>query len=155
MIGLTVLTAVRFNHWTPRESQLQRRQSNWPAAFLPRGPRWRCSGRSWSRTESARRARSRRTWSRLRMKVRVNLVRSRLICIWRQCENEMKGEMICIWRQCNSQVGGLSRDLAMSTMLGMTVLTPFPLPSTLATRRGILYLGTNGMNHFICLETCP
>ena len=38
------------------------------------------------------------------------------------------------------QVGGLSRDLAMSTMLGMTVLTPLPFPSTLATRRGILYL---------------
>ena len=28
----------------------------------------------------------------------------------------------------------------MSTMLGMTVLTPLPFPSTLATRRGILYL---------------
>ena len=42
--------------------------------------------------------------------------------------------------ELNLQVGGLSRDLAMSTMLGMTVLTPLPFPSTLATRRGILYL---------------
>ena len=38
------------------------------------------------------------------------------------------------------QVGGLPRALAISTMLGMTVLTPFPLPSTLACNRGILYL---------------
>jgi hypothetical protein len=28
----------------------------------------------------------------------------------------------------------------MSGMLGMTVFTPLPLPSTLAMRRGILYL---------------
>ena len=40
----------------------------------------------------------------------------------------------------NSQVGGLPRERAMSAMLGMTVLMPLPFPSTLAIRRGILYL---------------
>ena len=38
------------------------------------------------------------------------------------------------------QVGGLPSALAISTMFGMTVLTPLPLPSTLACNLGILYL---------------
>jgi len=40
----------------------------------------------------------------------------------------------------NLQVGGLPRALAISPMFGMTVFIPFPLPSTFAMRRGILYL---------------
>ena len=43
------------------------------------------------------------------------------------------------WEGFHLQVGGLPRALAMSTMFGMTVLTPFPLPSTLAWSLGILY----------------
>ena len=52
--------------------------------------------------------------------------------------------------ELNLQVGGLSRDLAMSTMLGMTVLTPLPFPSTLATRRGILYLQRGEVCNWLC-----
>ena len=48
------------------------------------------------------------------------------------CDGEVKLK-VCL------QVGGLARALAMSDMLVMTVLTPLPLPSTLAARRGILY----------------
>ena len=43
-------------------------------------------------------------------------------------------------RLVNLQVGGLPSDLAISAMFGMTVLIPLPFPSTLAMRRGILYL---------------
>ena len=39
----------------------------------------------------------------------------------------------------NLQVGGLFRALAMSSMLGITVLIPFPRPSILVCNRGILY----------------
>ena len=38
----------------------------------------------------------------------------------------------------NIHVGGRSRALAISAMFAITVLIPFPLPSTLASRRGIL-----------------
>ena len=83
-----------------------------------------------------------------------------LVCIVRSIDNvalifdielglsaELAAKVLCrIWNlkstiiyqsardrnKVNSHVGGLAKALAMSTMLGMTVLTPLPLPSTLA-----------------------
>ena len=43
-----------------------------------------------------------------------------------------------VFKSYFSQVGGLPMALAMSDILTMTVFIPFPFPSTLAKRRGIL-----------------